>query len=415
MPMEVFLKTIYFYLRLQFFKKDVDVVFSCSTIFNRGENNENNFFKPFQDACIKSNLSFVIFEEGDISGSFAKYIYSKDSIQMWPIILFQMILRKLLQFFISKKVRSPEFIEEKVNRLSSMLFIRNLSSKNIITLIDHKAAFWRSRFPEANILDYQHAVIYNGHYGYLQNGIPASIKTSLRIKILAQSNLVKNILINNDQSGYYTSNNIFNVGFQNTHRQVRLKKYDSIKILFTLQDAREGGAYDEEEIMYRKKVERFFDANTNFLIDNNISIVVKHHPRADIKSQQNFLSHYPFVTKSKNENLSQDFKENNLHMTFNSSSACEAAFFGIPTVFLEIEDPQHDDLPELGAKDLFIDQLKYPLINYMIFDVDGFQDLLLSKKDEIINSSDNIQKKLLDWHRLLFEEFSHESFLESLK
>jgi hypothetical protein len=102
-------------------------------------------------------------------------------------------------------------------------------------------------------------------------------------------------------------------------------------------------------------------------------------------------------------------------MTFNSSSACEAAFFGIPTVFLEIEDPQHDDLPELGAKDLFIDQLKYPLINYMIFDVDGFQDLLLSKEDEIINSSDNIQKKLLDWHRLLFEEFSHESFLESLK
>jgi hypothetical protein len=167
--------------------------------------------------------------------------------------------------------------------------------------------------------------------------------------------------------------------------------------------------------MYRKKVERFFLANSNFFIDNNISIVVKHHPRANMKSQVNFLSQYSFVTKSNNENLFQDFEENNLHMTFNSSSACEAAFFGMPTVFLEIENPQHDDLPELGAKDLFIDQLQYPLTNYMIFDTEGFQSLLLSKEDEIINSNVDIQKKLFDWHRLLFEEFSNDSLLEALK
>ena len=51
---EIFSKT-------DFFKKNFDVVFVCSTYFNRGKNGENILFKPMIECCKKNNLTYVVF------------------------------------------------------------------------------------------------------------------------------------------------------------------------------------------------------------------------------------------------------------------------------------------------------------------------------------------------------------------
>jgi len=413
--MKSFFRTAFFYIRAQFFFRKVDIILSSSIVFNRGDKGENYFFKPFLNFCRLNNLTYIVFEEGDLSGSFAKFSHSDHAIQMWPIVLFGMILRKLPFLISPRNNYSNQSIEDIINTMSAKLFLRNIECKNIITLIDHKAALWRSRFPFGNIFDYQHGVIYDGHYGYLKDGSPAKIKTSLKIKLLTHSRLIKEILINKDHSEYYSEENITSIGYLAPTQSIKPDQQQSIKIIFTLQDASEGGAYDVEEKLYKKKVQRFIANNSQFFIDSNISITLRHHPRADMRQQKNFLTHYPFVQKSIAKSLFEDLHTHNLHMTFNSTAACEAAFFGMPTIFLEIESPQHDDLPELSAHDLFIKQLKYPLNNYMIHDSESFQALLKEKASEIINPDPLFRKKLVTWHELLHEDFSEQKLLNALE
>jgi hypothetical protein len=413
--MKSFFRTLLFYIKAQFFFRKVDIILSSSVVFNRGDNGENHFFKPFLNFCRINNLTFVVFEEGDLSGSFAKFHHSSHAIQMWPIVLFEMILRKLFFLIPLRNNYSKKSVEDIINKLSAKLFLRNLESKNIVTLIDHKAALWRSRFPLGNIFDYQHGVIYDGHIGYLKDGSPSKIKTSLKIKLLTHSRLVQEILINQDHSQFYSKENIKSIGYLAPVQSIKPTLQQSIKIIFTLQNASEGGAYDLEERLYKKKVERFLANNSKFFADSNISITLRHHPRANIREQEKFLTHYSFVKNSIADNLLEDLHTHNLHMTFNSTAACEAAFFGIPTVFLEIESPQHDDLPELSADDLFINQLKYPLSNYMIHDSESFQALLKEKASEIINPDPLFRKKLIAWHKLLHNDFSEQELRNALE
>ena len=134
MPMEVFLKTIYFYLRLQFFKKDVDVVFSCSTIFNRGENNENNFFKPFQDACIKSNLSLYKNKYGDkIPFKYHSKIRSEEACLKSTIRIINLAKKtnsRLHVFHLSTKIEAELFSNNQTlenKKITSEVCIHHLS------------------------------------------------------------------------------------------------------------------------------------------------------------------------------------------------------------------------------------------------------------------------------------------------
>ena len=124
--MKSFFRTLLFYIKAQFFFRKVDIILSSSVVFNRGDNGENHFFKPFLNFCRINNLTFVVFEEGDLSGSFAKFHHSSHAIQMWPIVLFEMILRKLF---------SPVFFIQRSLRVFRVMVKRSVLSKHVLNLV----------------------------------------------------------------------------------------------------------------------------------------------------------------------------------------------------------------------------------------------------------------------------------------
>ena len=71
--------SMFYFLKLIFFAKKYDVVFVCSTAFNRGKNNENVLFKPMFDYCEKNGINYVIFEDTYFK-SFIDYSKNKKSI-----------------------------------------------------------------------------------------------------------------------------------------------------------------------------------------------------------------------------------------------------------------------------------------------------------------------------------------------
>ena len=54
-----------YFIKLFFKKQEIDVVFYYPKHFNRGEDNQNLFFKKLFESCKKNNISYLVFEEPD--------------------------------------------------------------------------------------------------------------------------------------------------------------------------------------------------------------------------------------------------------------------------------------------------------------------------------------------------------------
>ena len=173
----VFISMRYF-LTLIFFGDRYDVVFVCSSTFNRGKSHENYLFKPMIEFCKKNNISYVIFEEAYLR-SFKSYEINKEAIPLDFISILKIILRKILNFISSKPTSSDEiyFQELKIAKILKNIFFNKFHSKVYITLIWNNVTLWRSINPCAPVVDYQHGFIFDGEEEYINNGHVAKVKT----------------------------------------------------------------------------------------------------------------------------------------------------------------------------------------------------------------------------------------------
>ena len=299
-------------------------------------------------------------------------------------------------------------MDQKVSKISSF-FVTKIECKKIITLVSHKSNFWFYGFPAVDIYDLQHGIIFDGDINYLLNGLPPEFKVKTGMKTLVHSDLFKNLLINGDSSNFYNEKNVRNIGrHSDVFKSSAPKNISKLNyILFSAQNALDCDQAERE--IYIKKTTNFFKIIEPILKENNLKILHRDHPRADLSISIPYLD-FEYVSRSNHSKLMDDFQNPILHMTFNSSSAIEAASFGLPTIFLELDKPASGDFPDLAARDIFFRQYEYPLSKCLVSSVGEFEIAI----KEILSESSAIKQLILDWHKKLAATMTDESIAEAL-
>ena len=395
------IKAIFFFIKIQFFIQKNEVIFSSSIIFNRGKKNLNILFNPFQIFLKEHNIQYIVFEEPDLSGSYKNFKVNNESISLMPVMVLEIILRRSLRIFSNN---DKDRIEQIVRSISHKIFFRNLQANSVITLIEHRAELWRLALPSAKIYDYQHGITYPGHPRYLTNGEPPYFKKTCNIITLTHSRFISNLLISNDRSGFYTHTNTLCVGYNYNSGSNSKKSHSYLKILFSLQDVSDGDQNDLN--FYNNKVLKFLKENIFFFKKNNIAITLKRHPRADLRSSQDYKNISPNIVMTSESDLHKLSHNHNLHITFNSTMAIDMASAGIPTIFLNLENPKNHLFPFLSPKKIFFSYLCYPLQDMRAVDTKSFQALITQYSEEFLSPDSELSNKLLDWHNMIMEPFN---------
>ena len=271
-------------------------------------------------------------------------------------------------------------------------------------MIEHKAELWRLAFPEAEIFDYQHGITYPGHPRYLLDGKPPPFRKACNIITLTHSKLITNLLIQNDESGFYTLKNTISIGFDDGNKTRQTKKNNCLKILFSLQDASEG---DNAHLsFYNQKVMQFLLNNKEFFVKNNISITLKRHPRANLRFEENYQNISSNIAITDKSDVEELIDDHNLHLTFSSTMAIDMAGIGIPTIFLRLENPHTHLFPFLCPKMIFFSYLQYPLQDFCAQNTKNFQDIIIQNYDDLLSTGSTLSQKVSLWHESVIEPFN---------
>ena len=386
---------------VQFFVQKFEAIFSSSIIFNRGNQHSNKLLKPFKDFLEERNIKYIVFEEPDFSGSFKSFSVSKKSISLAPVLIAEIIIRKLMQNF---SQNNEDEIEKVIRDIINKIFFRNLKTNKIFSLIEHKAELWRLAFPEAEIFDYQHGITYPGHPRYLIDGKPPPFRKACKIITLTHSKLITNLLIQNDESGFYTSKNTISIGFDCREKPKQIKTNNCLKILFSLQDASEGN--NDHLNFYNKKVMQFLVNNKEFFVKNNINVTLKRHPRANLRFEENFQNISSNIDITDKRDIEELLDDHNLHLTFSSTMAIDMAGIGIPTIFLRLENPHTHLFPFLCPKKIFFSYLQYPLKDFCAQDAKNFQDIITRNYDDLLSPDSALSQKVISWYESVIEPFN---------
>lgn len=395
-----------YFIKLIFIPKRYDVVFVSSVFFNRGEAGQNLLLNPMIECCKKNNLNFAIFEETDLKGEYKHFIRQKRSIPFDFISLVQIILRKIYNLI----HKSPSSINKeyerdvKISNILRILFFKKFYSKVYITLIWNNATLWRSINPNSYIVDYQHGIIFNGHSGYVKDGMPPKVKSANKITTLVYGDIFKKLLIENDDSLFYSEKNVFKVGLNKSAKNFAQTLKHKKKILFTLQitaDDSGNGLRKEFNEQYVKIVKKLIEDNAQFLILHNYEIIFRHHPRYSATQCPELQIENDFITFDSKSSIKDLFSVVDIHMTFNSTSSIDAAISGIPTIFIDMHDP-------LSPSEIFINQYKYPLENLVIKDYSDLKKLLIGFKNK--DAYYSYCKSVQSWSSGLYEDFDTSKF-----
>ena len=97
-------------------KRKYDVVFYYPQHFNRGENNENQFFKHLLLSCDSNNISYIVFEEPDFT---IKSSRNSKATQFDFIYLVVILLRKLFSSDMTTQLK-----DQKIGSFIAKIFFR---------------------------------------------------------------------------------------------------------------------------------------------------------------------------------------------------------------------------------------------------------------------------------------------------
>ena len=389
------LKSIFFVLKLYLRRKKYDVIFVNSVVFNRENNGDNALFKPLIKTCEELNFKYIIIEDADLKGEYKRFKRNKNAIPFDFISLISTLIRKFNKKKISK---FDSFEKEKfVNQKLIKYFLFNLDANIYITLIWKNVTLWRILSPNATITDYQHGIIMNGHSGYLKNRIPPKIKTANKITTLVYSDFIKNILIANDSTKFYSNKNVFTIGV-NSEMSNNNKKINKKNILFSLQITPDFS--NEINRKYTSIATKLIENILIFLIENKYKLLLKQHPRYNNSSAFNFENENIIFT---NDNINNLFNKTKIHITFHSTSAIDAALRGIPTIFINL-------MKEFSPEDIFFKQYEYPFNELIINDIGN---IIIAVKF-IENNYMEISQQVYNWGTKINSSFDKEKFKEFL-
>jgi len=387
-------KSMWYFLPLIFIKREYDVVFVCSSSFNRGKNGENVLFKPMIEYCKRNELNYIIFEETYFK-SFIDYKINQNSIPLDFITILQIVLKKIFNLIYKKPTTLDEiyFQDIKISKILKTLFFNRFRSKFFITLIWNNVTLWRSISPSACVVDYQHAYIYDGEDEYMNNGRPPKVKSANNVVALVHGDRYKRILIDNDKSGFYSENNVITVGVNKNNNLKKIKRLNNRKILFTLQITPDFSKKVNED--YVKIVENLMNNNASFLSLKGYEIIFKHHPRHTEDDCRNISIKHDFAVFDNLTPIADLLDEVSFHMTFHSTSAFDAALKRVPTIFIDMLEP-------FSPNEMFLNQYEYPCEDLVINNTYDLEKILVD-----FENKDIYEKHCNDVHEWS-EEFYHD-------
>ena len=405
-----------YFFKLIFSRKEYDVVFVSSVVFNRGSDSENILFRPMIDCCKKNNLKYVIFEDTDLKGIFSNFNRSKEAIPFDFVSLIQIILRKLFNLFSKEPTEINEIYsrEKKISRILRIIFFNRFFSKVYITLIWNNATLWRSINNDACIIDYQHGVIFNGHEGYLSDGSPPKVKSLNKIVTMVYGDTFKKILMANDKSNFYNEKNLIKVGLNKTSEPP--KEFSSLnkKILFTLQITPDSISKEVNE-NYVKIVENLISVNADFLKTNDFKLIFRQHPRFSSDHCPSVNLEYDFISYDNYTPMHDLIDEVSMHITFNSTSVFEASMIGLPTIFINMHDqefPRETNSNKVFSNDVFLNDYKYPYKDLFVKTYKDLENILIKLNNKTIY--DDCCKRIHEWSTDLYSDFDKVVFEDFL-
>tara|TARA_B100001057_G_scaffold491819_1_gene582883 strand:+ start:2198 stop:3460 length:1263 start_codon:yes stop_codon:yes gene_type:complete len=405
-----------YFLKLIFSRKEYDVVFVSSVVFNRGLESENILFRPMIDCCKKNNLKYVIFEDTDLKGIYSNFNRSKEAIPFDFVSLIQIVLRKLFNLFSKAPTEINEIYarEKKISKILRIIFFNRFYSKVYITLIWNNVTLWRSINNDACIIDYQHGVIFNGHEGYLIDGSPPKVKSLNKIDTMVYGNTFKKILMANDKSNFYNEDNLIKVGFNKTSGPPKELPSLNKKILFTLQITPDSISKAVNE-NYIKIVENLISVNADFLKTNNFKFIFRQHPRFSPDHCPSVNLEYDFISFDNFTPMPDLIDDVCMHITFNSTSVFEASMIGLPTIFINMhnqEFPKEINSNKVFSNDIFLNDYKYPYEHLFIKTYKDLENILVKLNDKTIY--DDCCKNVYEWSKDLYSDFDTTAFEDFL-
>lgn len=405
-----------YFLKLIFSRKEYDVVFVSSIVFNRGSDSENILFRPMIDCCKKNNLKYIIFEDTDLKGIYSNFNRSKEAIPFDFVSLIQIVLRKLFNLFSKEPTEINEIYarERKISKILRIVFFNRFYSKVYITLIWNNVTLWRSINNDACIIDYQHGVIFNGHEGYLLDGNPPKVKSLNKIDTMVYGDTFKKILIANDKSNFYNENNLIKVGFNKTSSSYDKSPSLNKKILFTLQITPDSISKAVNE-NYIKIVENLISVNADFLKTNNFKFIFRQHPRFSPDHCPSVNLEYDFISFDNLTPMPDLIDDVCMHITFNSTSVFEASMIGLPTIFIDMHDqefPKEINSNKVFSNDVYLKDYKYPYKDLFIKSYKDLENILVKLNDKTIY--DDWCKNIYEWSRDLYSDFDIIAFEDFL-
>ena len=390
MTLRHFLKSFFFFLSSFFKKREYDVLFYYPAHFNRGEGDINPFFEPLYGICRKHNISYLVIEEPEL---FKKTKRNAKAVPFDFMLIAILVLRKIIPL---KRFASFQHREWLIAGILKPIFFRKFFFQNYIVLSNSMMGFFRGLNQDATLYDYQHGVITSQHRGYIDAGMHAAehIRRN-EANVLVYGKGFADVLTHGTVDGYYDSH-VYVAG--QSIKGNFSSHYGKRSILFSLQFA------DPNPELNQKILERivnFFTNQKDFFINNDITVLFKHHPRFQYDIDPSPLYAFAF-TKLYEGNLFDGLSESFLHMTFNSTVTFEAASMGIPTLLMknDLLDPQ-----------FFVDDYNYPLGIMDESEIVEHIQKYIDDEADYLNSA----KKVFEWYGRFYSEIDEKLFVELMK
>jgi len=360
-----FLQSFFYFSKLLFFKKEVDVIFYYPQHFNRGTKGENLFFEPLYQACENNNVSYFIFEEVDCNSDKPR---NKSAIPFDFVFYLILILRKL---------KRTEF---SIGKILSKTFLRGLKFNNYIVLSQSMLEVFRGVNKDANLFDLQHGIIHSEKENYIENDKVFDRIFQNKIQLLLSGFGFYNLLNGADKSSYFKGNTHV-IGFPKMNAEI-LHKSSNKNILVTLQFTSDHSEIQNMRLL--EELEEFINAKAEY------TFFLKNHPRFNNEVDLRTLTGQVNV-KLASSQLSDCFQLCSIHLTAYSTTSFDCASVGIPTLFLT---SLKDDF------NMFFTDFSYPLKNDLKYMENNYSEC-----------SELVKK----WESVFYADFDENKFISLLK
>ncbi|MFT4645414.1 MAG: hypothetical protein ACI8ZX_001830 [Planctomycetota bacterium] len=364
-----FFRSIIFFIKFFFVKKDVDVVLYAPQHFNRGKCGENEYFTPIIKSLEVYNLTYLFFDEPDYISDSASNNNHVPFDFIYVIIIF---LRRLFSSEMDLITK-----DQKIGKFLSKTLLRNFDFKNCIVLSQSMLSVFRGVNNNAKIFDLQHGIIHSDKNTYIRDGVPASNISRNNVNLLLYGEGFKNLLTALKDGYYHTST--FVIGTYN--KVLNVTPESNKNILVSLQFTADHTSKQNNLLI--NELEQIIINNPTFYF------YLKNHPRFNHEVDLNRFYKFENVKKATSD-LYSNFPTCSLHLTSYSTTAFECALLGIPTVFMQCLSDEFS---------MFKKDYDYPF-NYSLL--------------EVFNDYINCSSKVNNWAKSYYIDFNEDKFIKCL-